>query len=327
MIRTKVILMLCLCFAVSGLSSAQTTDAIQNAALSVQVRPNDGSYQITSKALRRAVLASRVGVEINHLWLLSTSYPRHQAADSTFQDELGSGHLLTVTYSGLEGKPDLICHLRLYDDHPYGDVSVEVHNTTRDEITVNTIRVVDAIGQPRVDLGASEQDDRVLAESFSEDPMIRIGGLDQAPHGVYFGVRNILLYNLKSQQSLMLAALTSNRFLTVSHLQVSRRPSQGAGIGSFTVDSTGTTEGVLERDQIPSGQQVQLSLPVPAGGTLSSERVLFASGPDYLAELEAYGEAIRLLHHALIAETAPMGWWSWTAFYGGITAGDVLTNA
>ncbi|HUY14819.1 MAG TPA: PKD domain-containing protein [Terriglobia bacterium] len=324
---SRLTVLFCLGFAVPALAAGQNTATIHNAALSVRVRPNDGAYEISSQALRRVILVSRLGVEANHHWLLSTDYPRHQVTGSSFTGQLGAGHVLTVTYAGLEGRPDLVCRLRLYDNHPYGDVAVQVHNTTGDSVTVNAIRVVDAWGQPRLDLGASEQHDRVLAESFSEDPTIHIGGLDQAPHGDYFGVNNVLIYNLKSHQGLLLAALTSDRFLTVSHLKVKHDSSQSTGIDSLTVDSTGTTEGVLQRDQIPSSQQIQLSLPVAPGGTLSSERVMFASGPDDLNELEAYGQAVRLLHHARIAETAPMGWWSWTAFYGGITAGDVLTNA
>jgi len=320
-------LLVCVWLAAPLLTSGQSTAAIRNSGLSAGIRTADGAYQITSRALRRAVLVSRVGVETNHQWLLSASYPRHQAAVSAFKDALGSGQLLTVSYSGLEGKPDLVCQIRLYGEHPYGDLSVQVHNTTGGKVTVNAIRLVDAVGQPRIELGASEQHDRVLAESFSEDPTIHIGGLDQAPHGDYFGVNNVLIYNLKSRQGLLLAALTSDRFLTVSHLKVKHDSSQRTGIDSLTVDSTGTTEGVLQRDKIPPGQQIQLSLPVAPGETLSSERLMFASGTDYLSELEAYGKAVRLLHHARIAAIAPMGWWSWTAFYGGITAGDVLTNA
>jgi alpha-galactosidase len=325
--KSRLVVLMLLMFAMMAPMTAEEAETIQNQSLSVQVRDSDGSYSIFSKQLGRAVLVSRVGVEVNHQWLWSTNYPHHQASQSSFHDELGPGSSLTVAFNGLDGKPDLICRLRVYDSHPYGDLSVEVHNTTAGRVTINAIRVVDAIGEPRVDLGADEQSDRVLAESYSEDPTIHVGGLDQAPKGVYFGVKDVLIYNLRSKQSLLLAALTSNRFLTVSHLAVKHESSQGDSIGSFTMDSNGTTEAVLQRDQIPPDQRVYLALPVAPGATLSSERVMFATGPDYLSELENYGEAVRVLHHARIAQTAPMGWWSWTAFYGGINAGDVLTNA
>src|SRR5487761_1293314 len=149
---SKLTLLFCLGFAVPALAAGQNTATIHNAALSVRVRPNDGAYEISSQALRRVILASRLGVEANHHWLLSTDYPRHQVTGSSFTGELGAGHVLTVTYTGLEGKPDLVCRLRLYDKHPYGNVAVQVHNTTGDSVTVNAIRVVDALGQPRLDL-------------------------------------------------------------------------------------------------------------------------------------------------------------------------------
>ncbi|MGH9435349.1 MAG: PKD domain-containing protein, partial [Terriglobia bacterium] len=245
--------------------------------------------------------------------------------ESTFTDGLGGGRMLATTFSGLPGSPDLISTLRLYHNHPYGDISVTVRNSTPAPVTVETIRVVDAIGEPRINLGGSEDRDRVMADSYSEDPTIRIGSLAQAPHGVYFGVRSVLVYNTAAKQSLLLAALTSDRFLTVSHLRVTGGPA-APRIDSFTVDSTGTTEAVLGRDPIPPSQQVQLSLSLAPGKSLSSERLMVAGGPHYLQQLEAYGGAVRQLHNARVAAAAPMGWWSWTAFYGGINAGEVLTN-
>ncbi|MGH9447245.1 MAG: glycoside hydrolase family 36 protein, partial [Terriglobia bacterium] len=307
--------------------AAQTPLSIRNAALTVRVEPQDGSYEIFAHGLQQPVLISRIGAEINGQWVSSTDYPRHHTAESSFQDALGPAHVLTTTFTGLAGKPDLICVLRLYDREPYGDVSVEVHNTTQGKMSVQAIRDVDATGRPRVALGGSERDDRVMAETGSEDPPVRIGGLDQAPHGVYFGVRSDLIYNLRSKESLLLAALTSSRFMTLSHLRVARDSAGGPRIASFTVDSTGTTAWVAHRDDLAPSQRIQLSLPVAPGGSLSSERLMFAAGSNYYAQLEAYGAAVRRLHHARVLAEAPMGWWSWTAFYGGINEGDVLTNA
>jgi hypothetical protein len=300
---------------------------IRNKQLTVQVRAHDGAYEIRSRGLQQPVLVSSVGVEVNGGWLRSSVYPHHETAETSFEDALGRGRALRVTFSGLANKPDLVCTLRLYEDEPYGDISVLVRNATGNGISVQAIRVVDAMGNPRINLGASEENDRVLAESFSEDPTIHIGSLSEAPHGVYFGVCNDLIYNLASKQSLMLSALTSDRFLTVSHLRVSPAASGVAHIASFTVDSTGTTEAVLERDQIAPGQQVRLSLPVPPGDSLSSERVMFAAGPDYLQELENYGKAVRRLYKLHFHQAAPIGWWSWTAFYAGVNEGEISTNA
>ena len=308
-------------------ASSQSNPTLQSKQLSVSIRPKDGAYEILSPRLPQPVLVSSVGVEVNGDWLRSSDYPHHEVTESSFEDALGRGRALQVTFSGLANKPDLVCTLRLYHDEPYGDITVSLRNGTGNAISVQAIRVVDAIGKPLIDLGASDENDRVLFESFSEDPTIHIGSLSEAPHGVYFGVGNDLIYNLASKQSLMLSALTSDRFLTVSHLRVSPAASGVAHIVSFTVDSTGTTEAVLERDQITPGQQVQLSLPVPPGDSLSSERVMFAAGSDYLQELENYGKAVRRLYKLHFPQAAPIGWWSWTAFYAGVNEGEISTNA
>ncbi|MGH9401157.1 MAG: PKD domain-containing protein [Terriglobia bacterium] len=317
-----------LILAVAGGLPAQSTGPLQNSSLTVRVRSQDGSYEIFARGLPDPVLISRVGAEIDGHWVRSTDYPHHQTAESTFEDSLGHAHTLTTVFSGLPGKPELICTVRLYDDLKYGDVSVEVRNTTQGVILVQAIRDVDAVGNQRIALGGPQQEDRVMAETASEDPPVHIGGLDQAPHGIYFGVRSDLIYNLRSKKSLMVAALTSDRFMTLSHLRVAKDSSGAPRIASFTMDSTGTTEWVIQRDDdMAPGQRMPLSLSVPARGSLSSEREMFAAGSDYYAQLEAYGAAVRILHRARLAADAPMGWWGWTAFYGGVNEGEVLTNS
>jgi len=308
-------------------ASAQQDLSIHNQQLTVVVRAQDGAYEVLSRGLQQPVLVSNVGVEVNGEWLSSSAYPHHTATADDFQDALGSGRAVRVTFSGLANKPDLICTLRLYEDEPYGDVGVAVRNGTGAGISVQAIRVVDAVGKPLVDLGASDQNDRVMIEGFTEDPTIPIGSLAQAPHGVYAGTCNALIYNLSSKQSLMLSALTSDRFLTVSHLRVTPASAGEAHIASFTVDSTGTTEFVLERDQIAPAQEVELTLPVAPGESLSSERVMISAGRDYLQELETYGHAVRRLYKLHFPQLAPIGWWSWTAFYAGINEGETTTNA
>jgi alpha-galactosidase len=318
-------LFLCVVFAVPD--SASAAASLHNSQLTVTINPQGGAYAIRANHLQNPVLEAGVGAEINHRWVRSGDYPHHQAAQSTFQDALGSGEQATITFSGLNSAPDLACILRLYNDLPYGTVQVEVLNHTAKSVSVEAMRDVDAIGNPRVNLGSTEGADRFMFESFTEDPTFPVGGLAQAPNGTYFGVRDALIYNLQSKQSLLVAALTEDRFMTSLHLKAQKPPMGSASIGSFTVDSTGTTEAVLLRDHIPPDQQVQLSLPVEPGKELSSETVMFAAGGDYHAQLEAYGAAVRRLHHARVSSQPPMGWWSWTAFYGGITQGEVLTNA
>ena len=305
----------------------QANPVLQNKQLSVSVRPKDGAYEISLRALAQPVLVSRVGAKVNGAWLRSSDYPHHETTEAPFEDALGKGQALRLTFSGLGGKPELVCTVHLYSGEPYGDISVLVLNSSGRDISLQAIRVVDAVGKPAVNLGGNDQDDRVLFESASEDPTIHIGGLAEAPHGVYFGVGNDLLYNPASKQSLMLAALTSDRFMTISHLQTAADAGGVAHIGAFTVDSTGTTEATLERDRIALRQQIHLNLPLGPGDSLNSERVMFAAGPDYFQELEDFGKAVRCLHKPRFPNTAPIGWWSWTAFYGGINAGEVATNA
>ena len=311
-------------FAIPGSAAAVS---LHNSHLTVTVSPQNGSYSIRANSLQAPVVEAGVGAEVNHRWLRSADYPHHEAVQSSFQDSLGAGQQANITFSGLSSAPDLVYILRLYNDLPYGTVQVEVVNHTGKAVSVQAIRDLDATGSPRINLGATEGASRIMFESYSEDPTIHIGGLDQAPKGVYFGVRDGLIYNLRSKQSLLVAALTESRFMTSLHLKVLKPPMGASTIGSFTVDSTGTTEGVLQRDDIAPDQQVALSLPVAPGKSLASETVLFSAGPDYHAQLEAYGAAVRRMHHARVSSKPPMGWWSWTAFYGGMNQGEVLTNA
>jgi alpha-galactosidase len=325
--KTKLACVIALILGAAMGAAAQTSGSLRNPALTVRVRALDGSYEIFAHERQQPVVISRIGAELDHQWLWSTDYHSHRISESAFHNALGTGRKLEVTFHGLARQPDLVYDLKLYDQRPYGDLEVRIDNTTDKNITVQDIRVVDAVGAPRIDLGGQEAADRVMAEVFSENPTIQIGNLAQAPHADYMGVRDELIYNQESKQSLLLAALTTHRFLTICHLHIVDEPSRTPKIGSLTVDSTGTTEVMRTWDELAQQQRVRLSLPVTPGATLGSEQVMFAAGPHYLNDLENYGEAVRRLHHALVMQRAPMGWWSWTAFYAGINAGEALTNA
>ncbi len=126
-------------------------------------------------------------------------------------------------------------------------------------------------------------------------------------------------------------ALSSDRFLTIMHLKT-QSGSNGPTIAFFTVESTGTTEIQATDEESglrggPADNLIELSLPLANGESMTSERVMFAAGNDYLAQLENYGTAVRELHHSRIAADNMLGWWSWTAFYTKITEGSTLTNA
>ncbi len=307
----------------------QQTSTINNAQLSVAIRAKDGAYEVRLQDIARPVFVSRVAAEVDHRWLLSTDFARHGVAESNFEDELGPGKQLTVTFSGLSVKLDLVCILRLYNHRPFGDVKVRVRNRGPKSVTVQAIRIVDALGEPRVDLSAPVGVDRVMSDSFSEGPTMKIARLADSTKGMHRGEGTQLIYNQDSRQSLLLATLTSEKFLTILRLQVEQPSSGDVRIASFTAESTGTTEiqeewGLYDTQPL---ELIELNLPVLPGEELSSERLLFAGGSDYHAQLEAYGEAVRLLHRARVGAKNLIGWWSWAAFYAGITEGSALTNA
>jgi hypothetical protein len=302
---------------------------LTNDEISLTVNAQEGSYQLSLHD-GQVVLRSRVGAQVDHQWLRSSDYPRHQASESTFEDDLGSGRQVTVTCSGLGGKPDLVYVLQLYGQRPYGTVQVKVQNSAGQEVTVQAIRSVEAMGEPILNLGGAQSADRVLSDSFSEDwPDLALYDLGEAPGGMHRGAGSQLVYNRESKQSLFLGALTSDRFLTLTHLQA-----EGMGtktktkIASYTVESTGTTEIQKEFDlkDSPADDQVELSLPLKPGEDMGSERLMFEAGPNYHEQLLAYGDAVRRLHHARVSSETPIGWWSWTVYYGAINEGETLTN-
>jgi len=199
-------------------------------------------------------------------------------------------------------------------------------------LSVESVRCLEATGESVLNLGARESSDRVLSDSFSEDwPPLRIYDLGQAPGGMHRAVGSQLVYNQQSKASVFFGALSSDRFLTIMHLKT-RRESNGPRIESFTIDSTGTTEiqGSDPESGLhdgPAANLVELNLPLVGGGSVSSERLMFAAGTNYLTQLENYGAAIRTLHHGRIPEENMLGWWSWTSYYTKIAEGSAFTNA
>jgi hypothetical protein len=269
--------------------------SIEGVGLSAQVYA-DGSYAISSANIAGAVMRSDVEAVVDNVVLKSSDYPRRSVKSSQLSDELGSGSTLTVTYTGLAGRPDLLLSLRLMKDQAWGEISVAVQNTTKHIISVQSIRTVHAADALMVNLGSPSGTDRILSDSFSEDrPQLAIRDLDdvtQGTPGLHRAVGSQLIYNRQSGKSLFLGALTSERFLTIFHLKSSGLGVH-ANIVSYDVDSTGTTE-ILKDDSLkdsPVAEQVELKLHVNPGENLSSERMMFAVGNDYHAQLEQYGQA------------------------------------
>ena len=321
------------CFLVAGLTfpalAAAQTAQLQAGNVSITVNRTDGSYVIGIKGQAASVLHSQVAAQIDRRWVRSNEYPRHEIRAEAFSDQLGPGDLLTITHTGEAAQSDLVCIVRAYSQRPFLNIEVQVRNRTTKDVTVQAIRSVEAIGTRMVYLGAEDSANRVLSDSYSEDrPEMVIYDLGKAPNGMHRAVGSQLIYNRRSGQSIFLGALTSERFLTIFHLQA-RSSETGSTVASFTADSTGTTE-ILKGESLqesPPEDQIELSLPVRPGESLASERLMIAVGPDYHAQLETYGATIRELHNPRVSAPTPMGWWSWTAYYFGLNQGTALTNA
>jgi alpha-galactosidase len=329
-LRSAILLALAMILWVPFAPAADAT--LNNGNLFATVAARDGSYRIGRNPDSAAILHARVAAQVDHRWLESTDYPQHQVSESSFEDTLGPGHQIAVTSSGLPDRPTLSYTIRTYDDRPFGDIQVAVQNHTGKTLQVQGIRCVEATGEQTINLGGKQSSDRVLSDSFSEDwPPLRIYDLGQAPKGLHRAVGSQLVYNQQSKESVFFGALTSDRFLTILHL-TTQSGSAGPTIASFTVDSTGTTEIQATDEESglregPPENLIELSLPLVNGETMTSERLMFAAGNDYLRQLENYGAAIRELHHGRVAGDNLLGWWSWTAFYTKITEGNTLTNA
>ncbi len=320
------------CFGSSGPSkTSQVVIAVES--LSVVVQPGDGTYDIRTGNGGHGILHARVAAEIDHKWINSTDYPKHEIAQSDFEDALGHGKKIMVTSSGLPKLPDLAYTLALYAGRDFGTIEADVRNHTGSPIIIQSIRSVDADGNKIIDLGGAQSADRVLSDSFSEDwPPLQIYDLGKAPQGMHRAVGSQLIYNRESHESLFLGALTSNRFLTIIHLQTQSSPADALRIASFTVDSTGTTEIQATDPESdlrtgPAENLIELNFPLPDGESINSERVMFATGSDYHSQLENYGAAIQELHHSRVSSDNLLGWWSWTAYYTKIAEGTALTNA
>ncbi len=306
---------------------AGVRETIQGKALSAGVIA-DGSYFIRSSEVSGDVLDSDVEAVVDGRLLRSTDYPKHQAVEKGFKDDFGNGSELTETNAGLADRPDLVLQLRLYKDQPWGDVQVKVVNSSGRVVSVSTIRSVHAVGSESVHLNGPASADRILSDSYSEDrPALKIRDLADGRGGVHRAVGSQLIYNRESKQSLFLGALTSDRWLTIFHL---KEESSGvsARVVSYDAESTGTTE-IMKGESLresPASEQVELTLPVEPGGSLASERLMFAAGTDYHEQLETYGHVVGMLHKARVTTPTPLGWWSWTAYYFGLDQGTALTN-
>jgi alpha-galactosidase len=318
----NVVALILIGFALPNILAAQARPAqVENSTLLVSINAKSGAYTIREKS-GPVRLTADVAAKVNGQWVHSADYPKHAISSSAAAEGTPE---LTITNTGLAGQPDLACSVRLYSDPAYAEVTVIVRNTTQKPQEVQGIRALE-IRDPRLlDLGAPASALRILSDSFSEDrPAMAIHDFGDDKDGLYRGVGSQLLYNRQSKQSLFIGALNSDKWLTMLRLHAPQ-----SKITGYEVESAGTTELELENslETSPPEDRVELSLPVAPGSNISSETVMLALGPDYHAQLEAYGRIIRDLHHARVTLPSLIGWWSWTAYYFGLNQGAALTNA
>ncbi|HXW89294.1 MAG TPA: PKD domain-containing protein [Terriglobales bacterium] len=319
------LLLSCLLLGQTTLTHNAALETAQEKTIGVSLYPADGSYTIFDPVSKKPILHSGVAVEIDHHWVRSSEYPQHSSSRDDVADGLGPGTRLTISSTGLRGQPDLIYSLQTHGNPDFLTMAVTVRNGGENAITVQAIRSVEAVGSGIVDLGGPALSDRVLSDSFSEDrPSMVIRDLADTDRGMHRGVGSQLIYNTQTKRSLFVGALASDRFLTILRLHVEKDH-----MTSYEVDATGTTE--LEKENSletsPPEDQIELGLPVAAGASLSSERLLISTGTEYHQQLETYGDLIRELHHARQSPPPIAGWWSWTAYYFGLNQGAALTNA
>lgn len=303
-------------------------NVIRGGDLSVEALGN-GSYALRFTGVPGEVLRAEVEADIAGSTLKSSLYPHHLSSIAPFHDEFGSGHLLTVTHTGLPDTPDLVSHFRVYDDNPWGDIQVSVYNSTSKPIDVHAIRVVRSDTSSVLQLNGPDAEDRILSDSFSEDtPQLKLMDLGEPANGMHRASGSQLIYNRRSGISLFMGALAADKLLTVFHLKSSGH-GPDARILSFDVAATGTNEVLRDETEqgYPSTNNVTLKLRAAQGESINSEPLMFAIGRNYHEQLDNYGRAIRFLHKALVTTPTPIGWWSWTAFYYGVSQGTVLTNA
>jgi len=302
----------------------------QGRALQIKIDPADGKYTIAMPGAESYALRAGVGAEVDGRWFHASDYPRHTVEQSQVKGYLGDATDWQVTYSGSDGSPDLIYHLRAYINEAFCDVQVTVRNTTGKPIHIEGIRSLEATDGDILNLGGAAGEDRVLSDSWSEDrPGMTIHGLADAKHQMHRAVGSQLIYNRNSRESLFIGALASEQFLTVLRLHLANSSGNSPRLVEYEVDSTGTTELQMENsvEDSPAEDQVTLSLPVAPGAELSSERVLFGLSRDYHHQLDTYASLIRQIHQARTSAPPLMGWWSWTAYYFGLNQGAALTNA
>ncbi|MEO6923603.1 MAG: glycoside hydrolase family 36 protein, partial [Bryocella sp.] len=317
-----------------GIVFASVSDGAANSRLRIAVNPKTGGYAIGTRGGLPPVLTAATAARVDGRWLHAADFPKHVFTMSEVVGALGKADEWTITYSGLKDAPELVCKIRIYRNAPFGEIQAVARDSTTKTFHVEAFRLIDAQASSIhdgsiINLHGPQAEDRVLSDSFSEDrPAVAIRDLADTEKPVYRGVGSQLVYNRQSHLSWFVGALTSNRFLSVMRLHTVGAAGD-THIGSYQVDSTGTTELTAEYSlrNSPPEDRVELSLPLTPGKELKSERLIFSVSDNYHQQLETYGKLIRDLHHARVTTPTALGWWSWTSYYSALSEGTAITNA
>lgn len=235
------------------------------------------------------------------------------------EDRRGPGLLLTVS-CGDGRRPALEFRATLYEGSPLLVLEVALHNTLPEPIAVNALQPFEldpewggriALGQPIsgfYSAGWQSWSPAAWRPAKSRPLHPHLGPLTIPMHDApsLFPARPGYFY------ADLVGVLTSTGGLALL-----------AGLLT-TADQFGRFQASLGREE--AGLTFTCAaddLPLSPGERLSSERVaLLLADPQGI--LETYAEALGEEMEALVGETSPRGWCSWTAFYQDLTEEDVL---
>ncbi len=189
--------------AVGGLSPTVTGEA----PLRATINKTDGSYAIGADGLSEPVLQAQFAIEVNHRWVCSRDYPKHEVSQSDVADDLGSAHKWTARCSGLRDAPDLTLVLRAYTALPFADVQVIANNSGSHALAVQAIRPVAADGNNIFNLGGNSSSDRIYSDAFNYG--VWILDLKDAPSSMQHGVKSSAVSSVKGLAKKIPALFTS----------------------------------------------------------------------------------------------------------------------
>lgn len=294
--------------------------------MTISIDPKDGSYFVRGEGLREPILHASVAAQVDNAWLRPRDYKSLAIHQKTEQTPFGDAVTWDVTCTGRQNAPELHYRIKQYALLPFAEVQVSVVNTSDVPMHVQAFRMLEATGQPVLNLGAGNMHDLILSDSYSEDiPPIRIRDLQDAENSMHRGAGSQLIYNRESGWSFFAGTLSTDRFITLIRLHLD----EAKHITCLEAEATGTTEITQDNSLSESDKadRILLSLPLKPNETLDSERLTFSVGKDYHLQLQQYGAMIKTIYHARTTAPSLMGWWSWTAFYYGLNQGAVYTNA